>query len=100
MQPSDILALDEMIHPRFRLGIMAQLANEGSSDFMTLKRVLGTTQGNLSVHLRKLEEAGYLTLERKLEGRRTRTQVALSRKGEAAFAAYIEALGRMIAPGA
>ena len=56
----DISRIDDVIHGRIRLGIMAYLSGAGSADFTTLKTRLQTTDGNLSVHLRKLEEAGFV----------------------------------------
>ncbi|MBW8814972.1 MAG: transcriptional regulator [Caulobacterales bacterium] len=92
----DIGKIDDVIHGRLRLGVMAYLANAEVADFNELKGVLEVTQGNLSVQLRKLEEAGYVTIEKSFLGRKPRTQVRISAAGRAAFAAYLEALGRVI----
>jgi DNA-binding transcriptional ArsR family regulator len=64
----DIGRIDDVIHGRVRLGIMAVLAGVDSADFNTLKARLQTTDGNLSVHLRKLEEAGFVAVEQTLRG--------------------------------
>lgn len=92
----DIGKIDDVIHSRLRLGVMAYLANAEVADFNELKAVLEVTQGNLSVQLRKLEEAGYVTIEKGFLGRKPRTQVRISAAGRAAFAAYLEALGQVI----
>ena len=92
----DIARIDDVIHGRLRLGVMAYLANAEVADFSELKSVLEVTQGNLSVQLRKLEEAGYVDIEKGFLGRKPRTQVRLTATGRAAFAQYLDALGRLI----
>lgn len=94
----DIGKIDDVIHGRLRLGVMAYLANAEVADFNELKAVLEVTQGNLSVQLRKLEEAGYVTIEKGFLGRKPRTQIRISAAGRAAFSDYLEALGRLIGP--
>ena len=94
----DIGRIDEVIHGRLRLGVMAYLANAEVADFNELKTLLEVTQGNLSVQLRKLEEAGYVTIEKSFLGRKPRTQVRLAAAGRKAFAIYLDALGRLIGP--
>jgi DNA-binding MarR family transcriptional regulator len=92
----DIARIDDVIHGRLRLGVMAYLANAEVADFNELKSVLEVTQGNLSVQLRRLEEAGYVAIEKGFLGRKPRTRVRLTTAGRAAFAAYLEALGQLI----
>jgi DNA-binding MarR family transcriptional regulator len=94
----DIGRIDEVIHGRLRLGVMAYLANAEVADFNELKAVLDVTQGNLSVQLRKLEDAGYVAIEKGYLGRKPRTQVRITPAGRQAFATYLEALGQLIAP--
>ena len=94
----DIGRIDDVIHGRLRLGVMAYLANAEVADFNELKTVLEVTQGNLSVQLRKLEEATYVTIEKGFLGRKPRTQVRITEAGRKAFAAYLEALGQLIGP--
>ena len=94
----DIGKIDEVIHGRLRLGVMAYLANAEVADFNELKAVLDVTQGNLSVQLRKLEDAEYVTIEKGFLGRKPRTQVRITAIGRRAFAAYLEALGELIGP--
>jgi len=94
----DIGKIDEVIHGRLRLGVMAYLANAEVADFNELKSVLEVTQGNLSVQLRKLEDAQYVAIEKGYLGRKPRTQVRITAAGRAAFAVYLEALGKLIGP--
>jgi DNA-binding MarR family transcriptional regulator len=99
VQPSyDIGKIDDVIHGRLRLGVMAYLANAEVADFNELKALLEVTQGNLSVQLRKLEDAAYVAIEKGYLGRKPRTQVRITPVGRKAFAAYLEALGRVIGP--
>jgi DNA-binding MarR family transcriptional regulator len=93
----DFTALDEVIHVRTRLGIMAYLIGAGAADFVTLKRDLRLSDGNLSVHLRKLEEAGYVSVERVIKGKQTRTTATLTRSGRKAFAGYVAEVSRLAA---
>ena len=96
-----IPALDRLIHERIRLGIVSALAANQSLTFNDLKRLLKTTDGNLSVHERKLEEAKYIGCTKSFEGRVPRTEYALTSSGRRAFEKYldhmealIEAMGR------
>ncbi len=96
MEDFEIDRLDEVIHGRVRLGIMAFLTSAGSADFTTLKTKLSLTDGNLSVHLRKLEEAGYVAIDKSFVGRKPLTRVALSEAGREAFAAYLDAIAKLV----
>ena len=98
MAAYDIGKIDEVIHGRLRLGVMAYLANAEVADFNELKSVLEVTQGNLSVQLRKLEEAEYVAIEKGYLGRKPRTQVRITAAGRKAFAVYLDALGKLIGP--
>ena len=98
MTSYDIGKIDDVIHGRLRLGVMAYLANAEVADFNELKAILDVTQGNLSVQLRKLEDADYVTIEKGFLGRKPRTQVRITAAGRTAFAAYLEALGQLIGP--
>jgi DNA-binding MarR family transcriptional regulator len=93
---ADLGQIDEVIHGRMRLGIMVYLADVEVADFTELKTVLEATQGNLSVHLKKLEEAGYVAIDKSFKANKPLTQVTLTGEGRIAFAAYLEALGRLI----
>ncbi|HEY0052441.1 MAG TPA: transcriptional regulator, partial [Caulobacteraceae bacterium] len=73
----DIDAIDEVIHGRIRLGVMAYLSTVGEADFNELKAKLQATDGNLSVHLGKLEQAGYVEIEKTYVGKKPLTRVHL-----------------------
>jgi len=92
----DLGRIDEVIHGRMRLGIMVYLADAETADFTELKTVLEATQGNLSVHLKKLEEAGYVAIAKSFKDNKPLTRVAITPKGRQAFGAYLEALGGLI----
>ena len=81
--------LDRLIHERMRLGIVSALAVIESLTFNELKALLHTTDGNLSVHARKLEEAGYLTCEKYFEGRHPKTEYRLTSEGRSALERYL-----------
>jgi DNA-binding HxlR family transcriptional regulator len=82
--------LDRLIHERIRLGIVSALATNESLSFNDLKRVLKTTDGNLSVHARKLEEAEYISCVKFFEGRVPRTEYRLTAAGRRALAEYLD----------
>ena len=96
MDGFDLDSIDEVIHGRVRLGVMAYLSGAGAADFNELKGRLQTTDGNLSVHLRKLEEAGYVDIRKSFAGRKPLTRVELSKTGAKAYARYLEALGKLV----
>jgi len=89
-------AIDDVIHGRLRLGVMAYLASAEVADFNELKAALETTQGNLSVHLRKLEEAGFVAIEKSFLNRKSLTRARLTRAGRKAFAGYIDVLSKLV----
>lgn len=93
---ADLGRIDDVIHGRMRLGIMVYLADAGTADFTELKTVLEATQGNLSVHLKKLEEAGYVAIDKSFVNNKPLTRVSISADGRRAFAAYLDALGALI----
>lgn len=90
------IRLDETVHQRVRLGILAVLAEADQADFSHLKEVLDLTDGNLSRHLSVLEEAGYVSISKGYEGRRPRTWVNATRKGRLALAEHLAALKEII----
>lgn len=92
----DIGRLDEVIHGRVRLGVMAYLSGAEAADFNELKARLGVTDGNLSVHLRKLEEAGFVEVTKSFQGRRPLTRARLTETGRDAFVAYLDAMAGLI----
>lgn len=81
--------LDRVIHERVRLAIVSALAVNPRLSFTELKRLVNTSDGNLSVHARKLEDAGYITSEKGFEDRVPRTEFALTRQGRAALDSYL-----------
>ncbi len=88
--------LDRLIHERMRLGIVSALATNESLSFNDLKRILKTTDGNLSVHARKLEEAQYISCLKYFEGRVPRTEYRLSAAGRRALAEYLDQMEEWI----
>ena len=96
MDGFDIDDLDEVIHGRVRLGIMAFLSSAEGADFATLKSKLQLTDGNLSVHLKKLEEAAYVEVSKAFVGKKPLTSVRITDKGRKAFTAYLEAIGKLV----
>lgn len=91
----DIDQIDDVIHGRVRLGVMAYLAASDVAEFNELKAKLGATDGTLSVHLRKLEEAGYIAIEKTFRDRRPLTRARLTAEGRKAFKRYLDALGKL-----
>lgn len=89
-------ALDRIIHERLRLAIVSALAVNQSLTFAELKKLLETTDGNLSVHSRKLEDAGYITVEKKFEGRVPRTEYRLTSTGRTALERYLTHMEALI----
>jgi DNA-binding transcriptional ArsR family regulator len=83
------LELDRLIHERVRLGIVSALAVNDRLSFNELKALLDTTDGNLSVHARKLEEAGYVRCIKSFEGRMPRTEYVLTKPGRDALERYV-----------
>ena len=88
--------LDRLIHERIRLGIISALATNESLSFNDLKRVLKTTDGNLSVHARKLEEAQYISCVKFFEGRVPRTEYRVTATGRRALAEYLDQMEEWI----
>lgn len=86
--PASPLNLDKLIHERLRLGIVSALAVHDRLSFNELKALLRTTDGNLSVHARKLEDAGYLQCTKTFEGRMPRSEYSLTRAGRVALDRY------------
>ena len=90
------LELDRLIHERMRLAIVSALAVNASLSFNELKRLLDTTDGNLSVHARKLEEADYIICTKTFEGRVPRTEYRLSAAGRRALERYLDHMEALI----
>ena len=92
----DIAAIDDVIHGRLRLGVMAYLSGSGMAEFNELKARLQASDGNLSVHLRKLEEAGYVAIEKTYAGRKPLTRVSITDAGRTAFITYLDAIEKLL----
>lgn len=88
--------LDRLIHERLRLGILSALAVNQSLTFNELKKVMDTSDGNLSVHARKLEEAGYVACDKSFENRMPRTEYRLTTVGRKAFEKYLDHMEALI----
>ncbi len=96
MTDYDHTRIDEVIHSRLRLAIMAALVAVERMEFTALRATVKATDGNLSTHLRKLEEAGYLQLHKSFVDRRPRTECALTDTGRAAFRDYVTRLAELL----
>jgi DNA-binding MarR family transcriptional regulator len=94
---SPAMDLDRVIHERLRLGILSALAVNNSLSFNELKQILKTTDGNLSVHARKLEDADYVSCEKSFEGRVPRTEYKITTTGRRALERYLDSMEQVIA---
>jgi DNA-binding MarR family transcriptional regulator len=90
------LGMDRLIHERARLAIVSALAVQESQTFADLKHALGLTDGNLSVHARKLEDAGYIECVKGFDGRIPRTVFRLTAKGRRALARYVDHMEALV----
>jgi len=90
------LELDRIIHERLRLGILSALAVNNSLTFNDLKKLLNTSDGNLSVHARKLEEAEYISCEKTFEGRMPKTEYRMTAAGRRALERYLDEMEALI----
>jgi DNA-binding MarR family transcriptional regulator len=88
--------IDEVIHGRIRLGVMAYLSTASPASFPELLKKTGATNGNLSTHLTKLENAGFIRQEKGYKGKRPQTLVHLSKEGRTAWIQYLDALKAML----
>jgi len=88
--------LDKVIHERMRLGIISALAANKKLSFTDLKNLLKTTDGNISVHARKLEESGYVTCEKSFKGRMPLTEYAITKEGKKALERYLNHMEALI----
>lgn len=94
--PEIATTLDRLLHDRMRLGIVSALAAGDELSFTDLKTALGATDGNLSVHARKLEEAGYIACEKTFDGRTPRTGYSLTGPGRRALEKYLDHMDAII----
>ena len=96
MSGFDYQQLDDVIHSRIRLAIMALLITVEEAEFIYLREKVNATDGNLSVHLKKLEDAGYVSVKKEFIKRKPRTMYSISKNGRKAFEAYLEHLEKLI----
>jgi DNA-binding HxlR family transcriptional regulator len=89
-------SLDRIIHERLRLGIVSALAANDALTFNDLKKLMNTTDGNLSVHARKLEDAGYISCSKYFEGRLPKTEYKLTTSGRKALEDYLSHMEKLI----
>jgi DNA-binding MarR family transcriptional regulator len=89
--------IDDLIHSRVRLATMAYLSGAGTADFKAIKSAVKATDGNISVHLRKLEDAGYLVSIKQFNGRKPQTLYEMSDKGRSAWRQYLAHLSELLA---
>jgi DNA-binding MarR family transcriptional regulator len=92
----DVSQIDDVVHGRVRLGILTYLAQAEAADFTELRDALQTTQGNLSIHLRKLEDAGYVTIDKSFLNRKPLTRARLTKSGRKALADYLDAMAKLV----
>ena len=96
MRPIDFNGLDTMVHGPIRLGTLTALRVDRELDFTTLKRRLEVADGALGTHLRKLEDKGYISSQKKFVGRRPKTTYRLTRLGRSALAAYLSTMRQLL----
>ena len=96
MSRFDHTAIDDVIHGRLRLGIMAYLSTVSPAPFVELRAKVNATDGNLSTHLSKLEEAGYVKLDKSFVDKKPRTSVHLTPKGRKAWIEYLNKLQSLL----
>ena len=89
-------AINDLIHGRVRLAAMAYIAGAGDADFTAIKKAVNTIDGNMSVHLRKLEDAGYLAVTKGYNERKPQTIYALTDTGRAAWHEYLEQMRQLL----
>lgn len=99
MTPEKFEPLDPVVHSPVRLAVLSVLVAARDVDFNSLKRMTETTDGNLSTHLAKLEEAGYVTVRKSFQGKKPLTTCRLTEKGRTAFGRYVKALESYLPPG-
>ena len=96
MNPEKFPQLDPVIHSRIRLAILSILISVKKADFNYLKQTIGTTDGNLSTHLTKLEDINYIKVTKGYKGKMPHTSCSLTAEGKQAFSKYMEALDALL----
>ena len=97
MTDFDYQQLDDVIHSRIRLAVMSVLAAVQNAEFTYLRERTGATDGNLGAHMRKLEDAGYVSADKRFVDRKPVTRYRMTSKGRTAFGHYVDRLERMLA---
>lgn len=95
-KPFDHSSIDEVIHGRLRLGIMGYLSGSSPALFTELRETVGATDGNLAAHLKKLEAAGYVFVEKRFNDRKPQTFIHLTRSGREAWVAWLQRVQQLI----
>ncbi len=98
MTSSGYRAIDDVVHGRVRLAVMAYLSGAGTADFGAIKKHTGGSDGNLSVNLRKLEDAGYIAIKKSFVDRKPQTTCMLTNAGRDAWIAYLARMQAMLFP--
>jgi len=98
MTDFDHSAIDEILHSRVRLAVVAFLAGAKTADFATVRDATKTTDGNASIHLRKLEDAGYVAMQKRFVGRKPQTLYSLTERGRKALLDYVAHLEALLPP--
>ena len=96
MNPEDFLNLDRVIHEKGRLAIMSMLAAAPELSFTELRAALAMTDGNLTTHIRTLQEAGYISVAKSYQNNRPLTTCSLTATGRKAFASYVDVLEKIV----
>ncbi len=96
MLPIDFNGLDTAVHGPVRLGVLTALQTDGPLDFTTLKKRLNVADGAIGIHLRKLEDIGYLACKKAFVGRRPKSTYRITPKGRGALRGYLDAMQRVI----
>ncbi len=96
MSDFDYQQLDDIIHSRIRLAIMSVLVSVEEADFVFLREKVNATDGNLSTHIKKLESAGYVAVNKSFENRKPISRYILTQKGKKAFEIYIQKLESLL----
>lgn len=96
----DYRIIDDVIHSRVRLAIMSYLSTAREAEFVELKKALKVSDGNLSTHLKKLEDKGYVSVSKQFVENKPQTRIKVSDEGDAAFKSYVEGLAAMLGPSA
>jgi len=96
MQPVDFNGLDTAVHDPIRLGVLTALQTDGPLDFTTLKKRLDVADGAMGIHLRKLEDIGYIACKKTFVGRRPKSTYRITSKGRSSLLNYLEAMQQVI----